>query len=572
MRSRRSPWILGALLVSGMAALGWSLFASFVDIPVRNWRVAVPPNGSLSVLGDVGGAVPFVPVTPCRVVDTRNANGSWGGPKLVANAVRDFNIISGPCTGIPAGATSFSLNFTVTQPDGPGHLIVYPTGGAPPSVSTMNFTAGQTIANAAIVPSTAGSISVLPGVSGTHLIIDINGYFSPQLNAGRQLTLTGSVDSQALVAATNSSPWAGSVGIKGTLTSTPIKGAGVMGVAPNGDTTYGVLGEIVGTWGYPQGSWGVVGAGKTGGVYGTSPIAVSATSPVSGVLGEIVPNNTSFQNNAGVRGRSVGTYYGYGTGVQGQVGNNAIGYPQGWGVVGGGGAQGVLGEIRTTISWGRAVYGAIYDGANYYQQGGILGYKNGSAIYGVYSQGNLYVEGNIGASGTKSFIEPHPTDPEKVIRYVALEGPEAGTYFRGTGRTVSGQAVIDVPESFRFVTDEEGITVQLTPVGELATIAVMSQDLKQVVVRSSKDVAFHYQVNGVRKAFRDHQPIAEGSEFRPASAKARLPQYLPEASRQRLVENGTYNPDGTVNRRTADRLGWTREWEERAKAALAPAH
>jgi hypothetical protein len=49
----------------------------------------------------------------------------------------------------------------------------------------------------------------------------------------------------------------------------------------------------------------------------------------------------------------------------------------------------------------------------------------------------------------------------KVIRYMALEGPEAGTYFRGTAGTSGKKAVIEVPESFRIVTDEEGLTVPL---------------------------------------------------------------------------------------------------------------
>jgi len=31
------------------------------------------------------------------------------------------------------------------------------------------------------------------------------------------------------------------------------------------------------------------------------------------------------------------------------------------------------------------------------------------------------------ATGTKNFIEPHPTDASKKIRYVSLEGPEAGS-------------------------------------------------------------------------------------------------------------------------------------------------
>lgn len=30
----------------------------------------------------------------------------------------------------------------------------------------------------------------------------------------------------------------------------------------------------------------------------------------------------------------------------------------------------------------------------------------------------------------KNFVEPHPTDASQVIRYVSLEGPEAGTSMR----------------------------------------------------------------------------------------------------------------------------------------------
>lgn len=45
-------------------------------------------------------------------------------------------------------------------------------------------------------------------------------------------------------------------------------------------------------------------------------------------------------------------------------------------------------------------------------------------------------------------------------------------------------------------------------------------------------------------------------------------------AKQRLVENGTYNADGTVNMETAERMGWTKMWaerEEQAKAAAARA-
>jgi hypothetical protein len=89
------------------------------------------------------------------------------------------------------------------------------------------------------------------------------------------------------------------------------------------------------------------------------------------------------------------------------------------------------------------------------------------------------------------------------------------------------------------------------------------------VVRASKDVTFHYQVNGVRRAFKDFQAIAEGSEFMPQSANDVMPAGLSAETKSRLIANGTYNPDGTVNLRTAERNGWTRIWQARQDQAKA---
>jgi hypothetical protein len=177
--------------------------------------------------------------------------------------------------------------------------------------------------------------------------------------------------------------------------------------------------------------------------------------------------------------------------------------------------------------------------------------------------------GNLGASGAKHFVEPHPADPNGVILYSSLEGREVGTYFRGTARTVGGIAAIQVPEDFRIVTDDEGLTTQLTPVGSAATMYIVSEDLNTIVVRSSRDVTFHYLIQGVRRAFKDFQPIMKGYEFMPSSADDRIPAYLTEEAKQRLVANGTYNADGTVNMATAERAGWTKIWADRLAAAEA---
>jgi uncharacterized repeat protein (TIGR01451 family) len=125
----------------------------------------------------------FYPVAPCRLVDTRNATGSLGGPSLVAAATRTFPILSSPCN-IPATAKAYSLNFT-SVPRGPlGFLTTWPAGSSQPLVSTLNAPTGAVTANAAIVPAgTNGDISVFV-THTSDLVIDINGYFAPPDTGG----------------------------------------------------------------------------------------------------------------------------------------------------------------------------------------------------------------------------------------------------------------------------------------------------------------------------------------------------------------------------------------------------
>jgi len=123
----------------------------------------------------VGSA--FFTLTPCRLVDTRGSNGPLGGPSLIAGQTRDFTL-SGTCS-IPPAITALSVNVTVTGSTTPGYVSLFPAGTATPIVSTVNFKAGQTRANNAIIAMNSGTVTVLLGqVSGNaHVIIDANGYF-----------------------------------------------------------------------------------------------------------------------------------------------------------------------------------------------------------------------------------------------------------------------------------------------------------------------------------------------------------------------------------------------------------
>jgi CSLREA domain-containing protein len=119
-------------------------------------------------------AFAYFTLPPCRVVDTRGADG----PALAAGTTRSF-ALAGKC-GLPTSANAVSLNVTVTQPTAQGDLRLFPGGAPLPLVSTINYRAGQTRANNAIVTlGPSNDIDVLSDQSsGTvHFIVDVNGYF-----------------------------------------------------------------------------------------------------------------------------------------------------------------------------------------------------------------------------------------------------------------------------------------------------------------------------------------------------------------------------------------------------------
>jgi hypothetical protein len=100
---------------------------------------------------------------------------------------------------------------------------------------------------------------------------------------------------------------------------------------------------------------------------------------------------------------------------------------------------------------------------------------------------------------------------------------------------------------------------------------VVSEDLNQIIVYSDRDVKFHYLVNGVRATFNHYQPIVDSvGVYTPRSPTAQMSSALSPEQRRRLIANGTYNTDGTVNMTTAERVGWAQKWrdlEEQANAA-----
>jgi hypothetical protein len=140
------------------------------------------PSGAAIAYGQAVGRI-FDPgnlftVAPCRVLDTRDPAGPYGGPALAAGQSRVFTL-AGRC-GIPISARAVTPNLTVTGPTAQGNLRLYPADQPVPSTSTLNYSAGQTRANNAIVglsPSGALAIRCSQIVGTADVVLDVTGYF-----------------------------------------------------------------------------------------------------------------------------------------------------------------------------------------------------------------------------------------------------------------------------------------------------------------------------------------------------------------------------------------------------------
>jgi hypothetical protein len=147
-----------------------SLSAADFEVVERGWKPTV------SV---VTGPSDFYTLTPCRLLDTRLATGPYGGPSVPAGSDRVV-AAEGRC-GIPAGAKAVSLNAIAVTPPSAGHLRFFPGDGTAPNASALNFAAGQTRANNAIVmlaSSGSGTFAIRNAApESVNVVIDVNGYF-----------------------------------------------------------------------------------------------------------------------------------------------------------------------------------------------------------------------------------------------------------------------------------------------------------------------------------------------------------------------------------------------------------
>jgi hypothetical protein len=144
----------------------------------------------------------FVPITPCRIVDTRLAGG-----RFASGTTRNYRVSgttgfvgqggkSGGC-GIPANADAIAASMTANAPTVGGYMRAYPIGTAEPTATFLTYVVGPgTIAGGtlSITPDAAPALSVTNHAGRADLVIDVTGYYVPPIEG---LIYTGSTATPA---------------------------------------------------------------------------------------------------------------------------------------------------------------------------------------------------------------------------------------------------------------------------------------------------------------------------------------------------------------------------------------
>ncbi|HEX7354920.1 MAG TPA: S53 family peptidase [Mycobacteriales bacterium] len=200
--------------VSGLGAPMWS---SLLTMPV--------------------GTTPYVPISPFRVVDTRDGTGGVNSGALQPGQSYTFSIGG---TGLPTGQKAYAFNVTAIGPAGPGNLRLTPGCGAPAGTSSLvNYQPGATVANFVVVPNaaTCNAFTLVSAGSAANVAIDAVGYYTSGFTGVGPTrivdTRSGQGGTTGPIAAGTSASFqvAGTAGVPATATAVAIN---VTAVGPTG--------------------------------------------------------------------------------------------------------------------------------------------------------------------------------------------------------------------------------------------------------------------------------------------------------------------------------------------------
>ena len=159
---------------------------------VISFSQALTPQGLPSklvtpqALGDTSTDLVFYPVEPCRIMDTRYSTAGYIPAYGTRNVYVNTNTIiasqggNAAGCGMPTDPIAVAINVTATNQASMGDLRIYPYSSTPPNASILNFKAFTDVANAAIVQQCylcGPDLTIMSDVSGSHVVIDVLGYF-----------------------------------------------------------------------------------------------------------------------------------------------------------------------------------------------------------------------------------------------------------------------------------------------------------------------------------------------------------------------------------------------------------
>jgi hypothetical protein len=150
-------------------------------------KVCVFNSASTHLVADVTGwlsaASGYESLVPARLLESRAGEAptidgqAWGAGKL-----HEVELTVAGRGGVPLDAAAVALSVTVTEPQDAGFVKVWPCGEPAPNASSLNYVAGQTVANAVIAKVGAGGKVCLLTSAESHLIADVNGSFADDVS------------------------------------------------------------------------------------------------------------------------------------------------------------------------------------------------------------------------------------------------------------------------------------------------------------------------------------------------------------------------------------------------------
>ena len=147
-------------------------------------------GGTYAELGSFDKDLTYTPVTPCRIVDTRNSGALSG--ILAAGSTRSFNGPGGNSFASQGGTASdcnlltkpgisaLVINFTVVSPSTGGYMTAFASDVTLPLAATLNFNAGDIKGNNATLKINQNPMSFAFNIFTTsqlHLVADVVGYY-----------------------------------------------------------------------------------------------------------------------------------------------------------------------------------------------------------------------------------------------------------------------------------------------------------------------------------------------------------------------------------------------------------